>query len=164
MPVRDAAGSDAEEVVAFLEHRGSARVARRGELVDATALPALVAEVDGALCGLLTYVVAGADCEVLTLHADPPHTGVGSRLVAAVARLAVERGCDRLWLVTTNDNVDALRFYQRRGFALVAVRPGAVDRARVELKPEIPEVAENGIPIRDELELERPLRRSGPRG
>ena len=116
------------------------------------------------VCGLLTYVVDGAECEVLTLHADPPHTGLGSQLVEAVARLAVERDCDRLWLVTTNDNVDALRFYQRRGFALVTVRPGAVDQARIDLKPEIPDVAANGIPIRDELELERLLRQSGPPG
>ena len=62
-------------------------------------------------------------------------------------------GCGRLWLVTTNDNVRALGFYQRRGFRLVALRPGAVVISRA-LKPEIPFVASNGIPIRDELELE----------
>jgi hypothetical protein len=59
--------------------------------------------------------------------------------------------------VTTNDNVDALRFYQRRGFRLRAVRPGAVDDARRTLKPEIPAVGEQGIPIRDEIELERAI-------
>jgi hypothetical protein len=53
--------------------------------------------------------------------------------------------------------VDALRFYQRRGFRLVALHPGAVDDSRRRLKPEIPELGEYGIPIRDELVLEREL-------
>ena len=106
---------------------------------------------------MLTYVVDGTACEVLTLHADPPGTGVGTQLMEAAAEIAAVQGCDRLWLITTNDNVDALRFYQRRGFRLVGLHPGAVDHSRRELKPQIPEVAENGIPIRDELDLERPL-------
>ncbi|MGD8245715.1 MAG: hypothetical protein PVG25_02965 [Anaerolineae bacterium] len=65
----------------------------------------------------------------------------------------------RIWLITTNDNLAALRFYQRRGFSLVAVHPGAVDQART-LKPEIPAIGHSGIPIRDEIELELPLDRS----
>ncbi len=63
-----------------------------------------------------------------------------------------------MWLVTTNELVGAQRFYERAGFRLVAVREGAVERSR-RLKPEIPEVAEDGTPIRDELEYEyRPPR------
>jgi len=74
-------------------------------------------------------------------------------LVAAVKRAAQETGCRRLWLITTNDNLDALRLYQRRGFTLAAVHPNAAAEAR-RLKPEIPLIGEYGIPIRDELELE----------
>jgi N-acetylglutamate synthase-like GNAT family acetyltransferase len=155
--VREATAADAPTVAAFLDRHGSAVVARHGELVDATQHPALVAEDEGRLVGVLTYVVAGQECEVLTLHADPPGLGAGTELVEAVAWLASERGCGRLWLITTNDNVDALRFYQRRGFRLTGVHPGAVDQSRRDLKPQIPEVAGNGIPIRDELDLERPL-------
>jgi hypothetical protein len=59
-----------------------------------------------------------------------------------------------VWLVTTNDNLDALRFYQRRGFRLAKLRRGAVDAARSRLKPTIPEVGSFGIPIRDEIVLE----------
>jgi hypothetical protein len=73
--------------------------------------------------------------------------------VVAEARAA---GSSRIWLVTTNDNLRALRFYQRRGLRIVGVDPGAVDRAR-EMKPSIPTVAENGIPIRDEIRLELPI-------
>jgi len=73
-------------------------------------------------------------------------------LVDALRREVAD--CERIWLVTTNDNLEALRFYQRRGFVLSALRPGAVDEARRGLKPQISAVGEFGIPIRDELELE----------
>ncbi len=159
MVVREATAADSEAVEEFLDRHGSIVVARHGELVDARQHPALLAEDDGHLTGMLTYVVAGPDCEILTLHADPPRSGVGTELIEAVAEEAGARGCERLWLVTTNDNVDALRFYQRRGFRLAGLHPGAVDRSRRELKPQIPEVADNGIPIRDELDLERRLGR-----
>jgi N-acetylglutamate synthase-like GNAT family acetyltransferase len=95
--------------------------------------------------------------EILTLHSDRRWSGIGTDLVAAVEEIAVSRGCRRLWLVTTNDNVDALRFYQRRGFRVAALHPGAVDRSRAELKPEIPAVGEHGIALHDELVLDKPL-------
>jgi ribosomal protein S18 acetylase RimI-like enzyme len=142
---------------AFLRDRHSLRVARRGELVDALSHPALLAWVGDELVGVATYVVDGPACELLTLHAETRRTGIGTSLIAAVVDAARAAGCRRLWVVTTNDNVDALRFYQRRGFRLVELRAGAVDRSRAELKPEIPVVGDHGIPLRDELELELAL-------
>jgi GNAT superfamily N-acetyltransferase len=118
--------------------------------------PALVAERDdGALAGVLTYVVEGDACEILTLHAADQWAGAGTALLRAVEQEAAERGCRRLWLLTTNDNVDALRFYQRRGFRLAELHPGAVDESRARLKPEIPETGEYGIPLRDEIVLDK---------
>jgi ribosomal protein S18 acetylase RimI-like enzyme len=108
---------------------------------------------------VLTYVIRGADCEILTLHSDRQRNGVGTALLAEVKRVARAAGCTRLWLITTNDNVDALRFYQRRGFRLAALRPGAVDDSRARLKPEIPEVGAHGIALRDELEPEQAIER-----
>jgi GNAT superfamily N-acetyltransferase len=140
-----------------LQQRGSAVVARRGELVDALVRPAVVATDAGGLEGVLTYDVVGDSCEILTLHAARQWAGLGSAMVIEVARLAAAAGCRRCWVVTTNDNVDALRFYQRRGFRLTAVRCGAVDEARRTLKPQIPVIGNYGIPIRDEIELARDL-------
>jgi GNAT superfamily N-acetyltransferase len=118
----------------------------------------MLVAVDGAEpAGLLTYILCEDACEVLTLHAASQWQGAGSALLHAVAGLARDAGCSRLWLVTTNDNVDALRFYQRRGFHLRALRPGAVDAARRDGKPEIPWIGDHGIPLRDELELELDL-------
>jgi GNAT superfamily N-acetyltransferase len=139
---------------AYLEEEwGGPRQARRGEVFDARDLPALVAERDGVPVGLLCYRDDGDGWwELALISAVIGHTGVGSALLAAL----LERvgSCRGVWVVTTNDNVDALRFYQRRGFRLRAVRPGAVDEARRTLKPEIPAAGRYGIPRRDELELE----------
>ena len=73
--------------------------------------------------------------------------------VAAEAR---QRRCQEIHLTTTNDNIGALRFYQRRGFRLACVRPGAVDRSR-ERKPDIPRTGDFGIPLRDEIDLICPV-------
>jgi N-acetylglutamate synthase-like GNAT family acetyltransferase len=146
-----------EAIVAFLRDHHTLRVARCGELLDASAHPAMLAWSDGALVGVATYVVRDDACELLTLHASTRQGGAGTRLLAAVREAARDAGCRRLWVVTTNDNVDALRFYQRRGFRLAHLRPGAVDVSRDHLKPEISRTGAYGIPLRDELELELDL-------
>ena len=156
--VRPREAADRAAAQAFLARHNSLWVARLGELVHPLDHPALVAETAGGrLLGMLTYV-PGRDwkqCEVLTLHADEQWHGTGTALIEAVRLLARRQGCTRLWVITTNDNVDALRFYQRRGFRVVMVHRGAVDRNRAGLKPEIPQVGAYGIPIRDEIELEQ---------
>ena len=76
--------------------------------------------------------------------------------MGSVAEVAREAGCTRLWLVTTNDNDRALGFYRAQGFDVVAVHDGAVDASR-RLKPSIPLVNGAGVPIEDEIEMERRL-------
>jgi GNAT superfamily N-acetyltransferase len=156
--VRPREAADQAAAEAFLARHNSLRGARLGELVHPMDHPAFVAETAGGrLAGMLTYV-PGQDwqqCEILTLHADQQWRGAGTALIEAAAQLARRQGCTRLWVITTNDNVDALRFYQRRGFCLVRAHRGAVDRSRACLKPEIPPVGAYGIPLRDEIELER---------
>jgi ribosomal protein S18 acetylase RimI-like enzyme len=80
-------------------------------------------------------------------------TGIGNALIDAAKKVAKTNGCKRLWLITTNDNLNALEFYQKRDFQLVSLYQNALEASR-KLKPEIPLKAANGIPIRDELELE----------
>jgi ribosomal protein S18 acetylase RimI-like enzyme len=157
MHVRAAEPADRERVNTFLGDHNAALVARLDQLVDARRQPALLAEEDGELAGVATYIVGATDCEVLTLNAAQPWQGVGTELLREVEQIAAEHGCTRLWLITTNDNVDALRFYQRRGFRFATVHPGAVDGSRLRLKPGIPETGDYGIPIRDEIELEKTI-------
>jgi hypothetical protein len=91
-------------------------------------------------------------CEIAFVAAVERHQGIGSSLLGALRREVAD--CERMWLVTTNDNLEALRFSQRRGFVLSAFRAGAIDDARRELKPTISRVGNFDTRSRDELELE----------
>ncbi|MEV6304021.1 GNAT family N-acetyltransferase [Actinoplanes sp. NPDC051861] len=132
---------------------GGTIVIGHGVEYNAARLPALIAERDGAVAGLLTYHLTDDTLEVVTLDAPARHTGAGTALLTAAIDLARESGLHRLWLITTNDNLDALRFYQRRGLRIVAVTPDALDLVR-ERKPFVPQEGHYGIPLRDELTLE----------
>lgn len=115
-------------------------------------LPGFIALDNEIPVGLLTYHLDGTACEIVTLNSLREGQGIGSALIEAAAEAARQAGCQRLWLITTNDNLHALRFYQKRGFVLAALHANAVTRSR-QIKPEIPLVGNDGIPIRDELEL-----------
>ncbi len=133
------------------EHWGSDVMAANGELFTPAEHDGFVA---GDWEGLVTYRVDGDSCEVTLIETDPRGRGTGDVLLAAVGDAARQAACSRVWLVTTNDNVDALGWYRRRGFRVVAVREGAVARSRETLKPSIPtHNPENGLPITDEIEL-----------
>ena len=154
--VRRATPDDKRAVTAFLADWGADLVARLGVLEDARRAPKVIARDEGGqLAGVLSYLIAADECGVLTLHAAVPGRGVGTALLEAVEAVAVASGRRRLWLVTTKGDTNALRFYQRRGFRIVRVDPGAVDRARATVKPSIPPVGDHGIPIRDEILLEK---------
>jgi GNAT superfamily N-acetyltransferase len=119
-------------------------------------LPGIVVTDAGEPVGLLTYTIDGDACEIVTIDAVVEGDGIGTLLVGSVADVADAAGCTRLWLVTTNDNDRALGFYRAQGFDVVAVHEGAVDASR-KLKPSIPLVSGAGVPIQDEIELERRL-------
>jgi hypothetical protein len=131
-------------------------VVGHGVAYDASTLPTIVSEVDGQITGLLTYNVSPQGFEVVSINAVERVRGIGTALLEAAVDAARAVGAHRLWLVTTNDNLDALRFYQRRGLRIVSVTSGAVDRSRL-IKPSIPLIGEYGIEIHDELTLELPL-------
>jgi GNAT superfamily N-acetyltransferase len=121
------------------------------------------AELPGFICaegservGLATFKVEGDVCELVTLDALCQWCGVGSALLEAVEKAAVAAGCTKLWMITTNDNIDGLRFFQRRGFQITVVRPDGMKAIR-EMKPDVPEVGHYGIPVRDEIELTKEL-------
>ncbi|MEV4817787.1 GNAT family N-acetyltransferase [Micromonospora tulbaghiae] len=160
--VRQARDEDRAALTALHEREwGGPIVVVHDTRYDLRDLPALVAVDDGgAFAGALVYRVDTDGLEVVSLAASTPGTGVGSALLAAAEEVAAAAGADRLWLVTTNDNLGALRFYQRRGLRIVAVDAGAVDRARA-VKPTIPHVGADGIPLHDELRLARHLPPAG---
>jgi ribosomal protein S18 acetylase RimI-like enzyme len=83
-------------------------------------------------------------------------TGIGSALISEVRNHAENHNCRRLWLITTNDNLNAIHFYLGFGFRLAAVHRNAIENSR-RLKPGISTLGYNGIPILHEIEMEYSL-------
>lgn len=106
--------------------------------------------------GEITYTFLNGDCEVVSIDSRREGQGIGSKLMEAVLAEARKQNCKRVFLITTNDNLNALRFYQKRGFELVRIHRGAVNASR-KIKPAIPLMGMYDIPLRDEIELEMPL-------
>jgi ribosomal protein S18 acetylase RimI-like enzyme len=138
---------------------GGVYVARKGVLVDASVLPGFVATYEGRAVGLLTHDVSDGECEVVAILSTEQGLGIGRALMDAARDHAVAAGCHRLWLITTNDNARAFRFYQRWGMDLCAFYRHGARRSR-EAKPSLPRRGADGIPLEHELEFE--LRCSPP--
>lgn len=108
------------------------------------------------IAGLITYQIKDRKCEIISLDSLVENEGIGSRLVTEVEQAAKSQNCTLIKVITTNDNLRALMFYQKRGYRIVDITVGAVEKARL-FKPEIPKVADNGIAICDELLLQKYL-------
>lgn len=152
--IRTATGDDAEYILATLRrHWIFPTVWSRDVPFHADGLPGFVAWLGGERVGLLTYSPGERECEVITLSSDCENIGIGAALLEAAVSEARRLGCDRAFLTTSNDNLRAIGFYQRRGWRIVAVYPGAIDRSRAREKA-IPLIGASGIESHDELELE----------
>ena len=167
--IRPLERSDREWVAHFLDDRwGTTQIVSRGKALYGHLLPGFVAErtcsgsdgenetndANAENIGLITIHIDDKDCEITTLDSLSECEGVGTALVETVENWALESGIERLWLVTTNDNLAALKFWQKRGYELVTVHRNAIADAR-RIKPQIPITGLDGITIRDEIELEK---------
>lgn len=176
--IRALAREDREWVAHFLDdYWGSTQMVTRGRILYGHLLPGFVAQQSAPLAegadleqvdddateenpivtmekiGLLTYNVEDKECEIVSLDSTVQNIGVGTALVKELIDAAKDAKIERLWLVTTNDNLPALKFWQKRNFELAVVHRNAIEQAR-RLKPQIPITGIEGIPIRDEIELE----------
>ncbi|KPL58379.1 GNAT family N-acetyltransferase [Rossellomorea vietnamensis] len=139
----------------FHEHWGSSEMVISSGVYDCAALDGFaVLNEAGVIKGLITYVVKGEECEIISLDSLEEKKGIGTSLMKEVENVAAENGCTRITLITTNDNLLALKFYQKRGFRISTIHRDAVEKAR-RVKPKIPLIGHDGIPIRDEIELEK---------
>jgi DNA-3-methyladenine glycosylase I len=152
--IRSSEPNDREWISNLISERwGSDIVVVHDTVYTPAELSGFVAIIGNKRIGLITYLMKREECEIVSLDSLVSSIGVGSGLVDEVRRTAQGSGCRRLWVTTTNDNIEALRFYQGRGFTLVAIHKDAVERAR-EKKSQIPQVGLHDIPIKDEIELE----------
>lgn len=135
---------------------GSTRIVTRGKVHLADELPGYIAREGDNLVGLITYRFYDDQCEIISLNSSLENVGIGSRLLNMVNETASKKNCTRVWLITSNDNTHAIRFYQKRGYRLSALYRNAISESR-KIKPEIPLIGIDDIPVRDEIELELKL-------
>ena len=157
MKIKKISDSDLDSVLEIVTRLwGDTTIVVHSEVFHIADLPGLKAINQNQIAGILHYQIRDRECEILTLASLIKGQGIGSNLLSAIEALAQTAGCEKLSLITTNDNLHALGFYQRRGFHLTALYPGQVARSR-EFKPSIPLVGDNNIPLRDELKLEKSI-------
>lgn len=155
--IRKLNSSDRDWIRKFISKNwGSEKVVVHGMIYYPYLLPGFMAIQKKKKMGLLTYHIKEDNCEIVTINSVQSGIGIGGALIDAVKDSSRQIGCKRLWLITTNDNLNAQQFYQKRGFVIDAVHKNAVDKSR-KLKPEIPLFGGNGIPIKDEIEFEMVL-------
>ena len=131
-------------------------MAVRGEVVDMTVMEGFIAYYEENIIGLVTYRIEDNECEIMSLDSLRENQGIGTALVNKVVETAKKEKCIKVKLITTNDNINALCFYQKRGFDMVHLYHNAVDTAR-RLKPSIPMLGDFDIPIKHEIEFEMDL-------
>lgn len=134
---------------------GSVDIISKDHVYKLTHIPTLIAVADNTPVGWISYARQNDTMEIVALYSSIPHQGIGTTLVSKVCEEAKTQGCHTIWVLTTNDNTHALRFYQKRGFVFTAVRFNELAKQR-ERKP-IPMTGNDGIPIRDEIELTKTL-------
>ena len=125
----------------------------RGKEIDMTKVDGFYFRDGKNIIGLITYIVYDNTLEITSLDSLQENQGIGSELVETVIHEAKERNLQKIVLITTNDNINAIRFYQKRGFDMAHLFRNAMDISR-KLKPEIPLIGENSIPLRHEIEFE----------
>ncbi len=119
-------------------------------------LPGFVAYDEAEIIRVITYIIRNDQIEIISLDSFRENVGIGSQLLKKLEEISEEKDITNISVITTNDNLNALKFYQKRGYNIRKVIPNAVEKARKQ-KPSIPQFAENGIPIRDEIVLEKYL-------
>ncbi len=137
----------------LLENWFSTEMVIRGKLINMKEVDGIVVYESNTIIGLITYEIANKECEILSLDSKKEKIGIGTELVNRVIDIAKNHGCYKVKLITTNDNIYAIKFYQKIGFDMVKLYYNALNISR-QLKPSIPLKGEFGIPLMHEIEFE----------
>ncbi|MGR9049684.1 GNAT family N-acetyltransferase [Halobacillus faecis] len=148
--------STADKVDFFHTHWGGTKMVISSGVYECLDLAGFAALENDKILGLVTYIKKERECEIISLDSLIENKGIGTALIQAVEAEAERMDCHSLRVITTNDNIRALAFYQKRGFRIQEILHDAVQRAR-EIKPEIPVIGHHGIPIVDELLLKKEI-------
>jgi ribosomal protein S18 acetylase RimI-like enzyme len=144
--------NDNKAVSEIIKGWGSDILVARGNAYKANDLDGVLVYENGKIIGLGLYKIKNG-CEIILLETFIQNIGIGTKIIEKIKEIAKTRNCKRIWLITSNENINAIRFYQKRGFHISNIYLNAMEEAR-KIKPEIPKYSTNGIEIRDEIEFE----------
>jgi GNAT superfamily N-acetyltransferase len=133
------------ELLSYL-YRGRALVARLDEQPDGRVAGHLLL-VDGASPG-------EAELKSMAVRPDLQGRGIGTALIEAACALLAAAGVRVLLVATAAASSANLRFYQRRGFRMLAIERDAFTAATGYS----PGITVEGIPLRDRVWLDMQLR------
>lgn len=157
MDIRSISNKNRQEVNDFIiKHWFTTDMVVRGQIFDMTVLEGLVMYESETIVGLITYRFENRECEIMSLDSLKENCGIGTELVKGAVKIAREKKCTKIKLITTNDNLNAMRFYQKRGFDMIHLYYNALEASR-KLKPLIPQKGDYDIPIKHEIEFEMKL-------
>ena len=131
-------------------------VSKAGQIHHIDDMVGFIAEEQGTPIGLITYTILDTECEITSLISLIEGRGIGTKLLHKLEDRARAQRCRRIWVITTNDNLQALGWYQKRGYRLVAIYRDAMNHVR-QVKPELAVLGIDKIPLRDMIELEKIL-------
>lgn len=137
----------------LMKHWYSTDMVVCGEKIDMTKLEGLAAFSQGEITALITYRIKPDHiCEIISLDSLNENRGTATKLLQKVFDIARTCSCKAVKVMSTNDNLKAIGFYQKRGFDMIKLHYNSVENSR-KIKPEIPFLGEYGIPLRHELEF-----------
>ena len=155
--ITDIKNKDRNLITAFIiENWGSPIIVTRGRIHNSAELSGFVYKENNKITGLVMFKIENDRCEIISLDSKIENKGLGTSLINKVIDYSRENGCKKIWLITTNDNIKAIKFYQKRGFQWTGFYKNVIEVSR-KLKPEIAELGFNGIPIKHEIEFELQL-------
>ncbi len=158
MCVKEITDDTRQRIISFFkEHWGSTEMVISSGVFSCDTLEGFFIEEHNQIIGLVTYIILKNEIEIISLDSLQEGKGIGSTLVDKVEDVAKQKALKEVSLITTNDNLNALKFYQKRGYRIIEVIPNAVNDART-VKPSIPLIGYNGIPLQDEVRLRKLIR------
>ncbi|GHT98931.1 N-acetyltransferase [Spirochaetia bacterium] len=150
---REKTEEDNEIINKIIRGWGSDIIVSRGQKYTAKNTNGILAFCNNNVVGICLYNIVNNNCEIVLLEVFEKNKGIGTELIKKTKDISINKNCKRIWVVTSNDNIDALRFYQKCGFIMANIYINSFDKLR-KIKPEIPLIGNYNIPIRDEIELE----------
>ncbi len=126
-------------------------------MIDCIGLDGFVLIENNEIIGLGTYKFYENNiCEIVSLDSKRENMGIGTAILKDIENVAIANNCRKMRLVTSNDNLRAFQFYQKRKYRLSKIYSGAMDLVRQQ-KTNVPKIGDNGIPLLDEIEFQKEL-------